>query len=135
MNVPLQLEGVPTTVEAVMKKIPKTACLYRIKSSFPIISDNQKYAIDEGLRTMDDYANDQVLRYPEGATNKEGEDVSEELVLDEQGKAQYRAVFFYSTHKEDRDLRNNSADEFYSSEEILAEMTKDASVIQGQSLV
>lgn len=110
---------VPAAVESVddvEAKLPAEASLYRIMSNRPILTTNQVYAIDEGLRTMDDFANSQIVRYGEN-TPEAGQ-----LVLDNNGKPQYRQVFYSSTLKEDVDKRSTSASDFYASEAIKAEM-------------
>ena len=112
---------VPTgsTIESVtlqLSKFPK-ACLYRVMSNEPILTDKQKYSITAGLKTMDDYANSQVIRYGEGSEQ------AGELLLDSNGKVQYRAVYFSIKDKEDIDLRNNS-DEMYLSPELELEFNE-----------
>lgn len=102
-----------STIESVQAKIdsfPK-ACLYRILSNEPILTNNQKYSITAGLKTMDDYANSQVVRFGEGTVN------AGSLLLDNNQKVQYRAVFFSSQHKEDID-RRDATDNMYLSPEI-----------------
>ena len=108
LNVP---EG--STVDSVKTRIAKypNANLYRILSNRPILSDNQLYSITIGQRTMDEYAESQVVRYGEG------EDKGE-LILDANGKVQYKAVFFSSTGKDDEDRRTASLDDMYLSEGI-----------------
>lgn len=97
------------SVEAQLRKFPK-ACLYRIISNEPILTDKQKYSISAGLKTMDDYANSQVIRFGEGSPD------AGELILDSNGKVQYRAVYFSATEKEDMDLRTNDDNSFMSKE-------------------
>ena len=101
------------TVETVKKQLSKfpNATLYRVISNEPILTSNQKYAIEAGLKTMDDFANSQVVRYPEGDP-KAGE-----LILDKNGKVQYKAVFFSTQNKEDIDMRTDD-EKMYLSEEI-----------------
>ena len=104
------------SVEAQLKKFPK-ACLYRIISNEPILTDKQKYSISAGLKTKDDYANSQVIRFGEGSPD------AGELILDSNGKVQYRAVYFSATEKEDMDLRTH--DEVnYMSEKIKEEFNE-----------
>ena len=97
------------SVEAQLRKFPK-ACLYRIISNEPILTDKQKYSISAGLKTMDDYANSQVIRFGEGSSD------AGELILDNNGKVQYRAVYFSATEKEDMDLRTHDEVNYMSKE-------------------
>ena len=97
------------SVEAQLRKFPK-ACLYRIISNEPILTDKQKYSISAGLKTMDDYANSQVIRFGEGSPD------AGELILDNNGKVQYRAVYFSATEKEDMDLRTHDEVNYMSKE-------------------
>lgn len=98
------------TVTAQLNKFPG-ATLYRVMSNEPILTDKQKYAISQGLKTMDEFANSQVVRYGEGSGN------AGELLLDSNGKVQYKAVYFSTKPKEDIDLRTDS-DEMYLSPEL-----------------
>ena len=101
------------TVESVTTQLNKFpgATLYRVMSNEPILTDKQKYAISQGLKTMDEFANSQVVRYGEGSGN------AGELLLDSNGKVQYKAVYFSTKPKEDIDLRTSS-DEMYLSPEL-----------------
>lgn len=122
-----------TTVETVLARIAAnpTACLYKVLSNEPIITDNQEFAIQQGLRTKDEFANTQVVRYPEG-TVKDNIDVSGQIVLDKNGNVQYRRVFFSMKAKEDIDNRSTTV-KGYVSPEIEMEL-KGASVIEGQKI-
>ncbi|HHT96395.1 MAG TPA: hypothetical protein GXZ90_00690 [Clostridiales bacterium] len=97
------------SVEVQLRKFPN-ACLYRIISNEPILTDKQKYSISAGLKTMDDYANSQVIRFGEGSPD------AGELILDSNGKVQYRAVYFSATEKEDMDLRTHDEVNYMSKE-------------------
>lgn len=108
----------------------KGACIYRVLSNTPILSEDQKYAISQGLRTMDDFANSQVVRYPDGTT-KDEVDVSGQIVLDKAGHVQYRRTFFWNSPMTDQDARDEN--DVYVSAELEAELS-GASVMQGQSL-
>lgn len=123
---------VPSIIENpddVVAKIPANATLYRIMSNHPIISSNQEYAISEGLRTMADYANSQVVRYGDNHPS------AGQLILDDNNKPQYRAIFFSASFKDDVDNRTQEAEDFFASAEIKAEMTGSTNVIAGQALV
>jgi len=102
------------------------ASIYRVLSNEPILDDNQKYSIVQGLRTKDQFANSQVVRYPENHATKPNE-----LILDKAGNPQYRRTFFWKTAKADMDLRD--ASKVYMSPEIAAEL-EGASAVQGQTL-
>jgi hypothetical protein len=123
---------VGTTAEQVVAKIaalPK-AGLYRVLANKPILTDNQKYAItspDIDV-TMDTFAENQVVRYPEASAN------AGKLALDQLGKPQYRVVFFKADAPEDMDWRTASAGDFYSTPSIKAEMEQTAHVVEGQTL-
>lgn len=102
------------------------ACLYRILSNKPILSDNQQYAISAGLKTKDDFANTQAVRYPDDAVIKVGETevaVGGTLALDKNGKIQYRQIYFSKTAKEDIDLRTADKTDVYITPELEAELT------------
>jgi hypothetical protein len=101
------------SVTAQLAKFPK-ASLYRVLSNEPILTNNQKNAIERGLRTLDEFANSQVLRYGEG-TEKAGQ-----LLLDSNGKVQYKAVYFASQGHEDIDLRTQD-ERMYLSPELEVE--------------
>lgn len=96
--IPVPENATVESVTAQLKKFPG-ACLYRILSNEPILTDKQRYAISQGLKTLDDFANSQVVRYGEGSEN------AGELLLDSNGKVQYKAVFFSTKPKDDIDLR------------------------------
>jgi hypothetical protein len=114
MNVPIG-----TTVEQVearLKQAPE-AVLMKSLSYTPILSSDQIYAIQQGLRTKDDFAKSQAVRLPENeATIADG--TAGKLALHE-GNVQYRQVFFKLTKVEDEDLR--TPDNIYAPEELLVE--------------
>ena len=118
-----------TTEETVKAKLAmansKGACIYRVLSNKPIVDEHQAYAINEGLVTLDHFANKQAVRYPAGDP-KEGL-----LVLDKQNNVQYKRTFFWSTPKEDIDIRK--VGEVYLSAELKAEMS-GASIMSGQTI-
>ena len=129
MNVP---EG--TTIEVIVQRIATAmnngARLQRVLSNHPILDNNQKYAVESSTvnRTLEDFANSQVVRYPVNHVTNPGQ-----LIL-HNGKPQYRRVFFAATNKPDIDNRNDNPTDFYFSAEILAEMNGSAATMQGQSL-
>lgn len=119
-----------TTVETVKEMLSKVdkSTLYRIISNRPILTDNQKYSITQGLKTMDDYADAQVMRY-----GKDTEDHNEgDLVLDSNGKPQYKACFFSKEAKADIDLRTSDPTDVFHSVSIYAELNSE--VLAAQTL-
>ncbi len=105
------------SVEAQLAKFPE-ACIYRILSNEPILTSNQQYSIDAGLKTLDDYANSQVVRYGEDSP-KAGD-----LLLDAMGKVQYRSVFFSAKGKADVDDRTED-NKMYLSKELELEFNEN----------
>lgn len=120
-----------TVAPALAKASANGACIYRVMSNAPILEDRQQYAISQGLRTMDEFADTQAVRYPIGAKNDAGEDISNQLVLDGSGKVQYRRTFYSATPKEDVDNRGQI--EEFRSAAIKAELM-GASVLAGQTV-
>lgn len=122
------------TVEALterLKKFPE-ATIYKIVDNHPILTDNQVYAINQGLRTMDDYANAQIVRH--GSDDSEGKWAAGDLVLDNLGRPVYKATFFSSVKKEDIDRRDANPQNYYVSEEIQNEMAGVAIFSQTQGI-
>lgn len=107
------------------------ACIYRVLSNEPILDDNQQYAIKAGLRSLDQFADTQAIRYPEGVIDELGNDISGQLVLDKAGNVQYRRTFFSMAPKEDVDERN--ADNVFLSTNIKAEL-QGAGALLGQTV-
>jgi len=100
------------------------ARLYRILSNHPIISDRQQYAIDNPIPgattrlSIEVLGDRQAVRYPKDhPTNAGG------LIMDTNGKPQFKAVFFRSTLMLDVDKRNEIKDDFYATPTMLEEMT------------
>jgi hypothetical protein len=92
-----------STVESVVAKLQAlpNANLYKILSSKPILSDNQVYAIKSGVTSLEVIADNQAVRYPKD-TPKAGQ-----LVLDANGKSQFRVVNFRAAGSPDADYRDN----------------------------
>lgn len=108
------------TLETVREQISKlpAANIYKILSNRPILTEEQKTGIESGniSLTEDDVANSQVVRYPDNS------DEAGKLILKD-GKPQYmRRVFSTDPNIEDVDLRTDIADDFYASDEIVAEL-------------
>jgi len=118
---------VGVTSDDVLGRIAETACLYRIMSNRPILSDNQVYSIEVGLKTMDDYADSQVVKFGNGHEN------AGQIILDTNGKPQYRAIFYSNTAKADVEMRTEIANDFYASAQISAELL-GAHTVAGQTL-
>ncbi len=117
-----------TTAQQVLDKLTNSpkANLYRVLSNKPILTDSQEYAIGAGTKTMDDFAEAQIVRYPESTilneNTPEAQDVSNEIVLDKNGKVQYRRIFFSATGKEDVDTRTKEVEDVYMSKSIKMEL-------------
>jgi len=113
--VPVPVTSTVETVVAQLAKLPE-ANIYRILANKPIISEPQQYAIDNKLTTLDIIADKQVLRYPVGA-EKAGQ-----LILDKNGKPQYKANFFKSVKTADVDSRTEDPADYYATPLIKQQM-------------
>ena len=102
-----------------LKRFPE-ATIYKVVDNEPVLTDNQEYAISQGLRTRDDYANSQIVRH--GSDDADGKWSAGDIVLDDLGRPVYKQTFFTSTHKNDIDRRDNIATHFYASPELKNEM-------------
>lgn len=126
-----------STTESVLKQLSlfPDATIYRIVSNSPILHSGQSARLEseesqeKANLLFNQIANRQVLRY----SNKSTEDNAGKLILDLNGKPQYKVTFFSSTAKEDQDYRTLDAD-FYGSPEILAELNNSVSVMSGQTV-
>lgn len=95
INVP-----VGTTPEQVTEKV-KNGKLVQTISNSPILTNDQKYAIDNGLKTMDDYAKSQIIQKNENGVL--------EIVKDAEGKFQYKVNNFkMDKNAPDVDLRGTT---------------------------
>lgn len=101
------------------------AVIYKVLDTKPILDENQKYSISQGQKTMDDYANAQIVRYPDTHA-KAGQ-----VILDSNGNVQYRKTYFWKSATTDQDNRANSTP--YVSALIQAEL-EGASKLEGQTL-
>lgn len=106
------------------------ATIYKVLSNEPILSDDQKYAITQGLRDYDYFANQQAVRYPENDETK-ANGTAGKLTLDKNGNVQYRRTYFWNTPLEDVDARDEK--KVYLSPELKAEM-QGASTMAGQTI-
>lgn len=107
-------------------KLQNDCCIYRIYGNRPIVTEDQLYAIEVGNRTMDQIADKQVLRFGE-----DHEDAGK-LILDKNGKPQYKADFFSNSKKEDIDQRTEVAEDFFASTLIKAELVGVSSIVGQQ---
>lgn len=109
---------VDSTTESVTEKLKSfpNATLYRVLSNKPILNDSQKYAITAGLTTMDVIGNRQAVRYPDNHPD------AGSLVLDENGKCQYRQVCFKVSSIQDMDTRTAEPLDVYLTAEIKNEL-------------
>lgn len=124
-----------STLEQVMEKVAVAlkagAVIYRVLSFHPIISKDQQYAIDNGLKTIDDFANQQAMRFPENEkTVADGS--ANTLIADKTtGNVQYRKTFFWPTQRADEDMRDIA--NVYVSPELETELVGAAS-FSGQEI-
>ena len=58
----------------------------------------------------------------------------DDLVLDKNGKPQYKCCFFSLTQKEDENLCTENPEDFYASPEIQSEMNLGATIVVGQTI-
>lgn len=118
-------EKTESEVKQMINALSSEACIYKYLSNQPILDDNQLNAISNGLRTKDQFAMSQIVRYPDNHAN------ANELILDPNGNIQYRRTFFSKTSKEDIDTRGSG--DVYIPEEIAHEIN-GASSIAGQTV-
>lgn len=108
------------TIQAKLNALPD-ACIYKQLSHRPILTSGQMNAIQnpELDYTLDKAAKSQAIRYPENdATLANG--TAGKLILDADGKIQYRATFFSKTEKADIDERGEV--DYYVSSELADEL-------------
>lgn len=107
------------TAEDVIKRLAEhpDAVIWRRISNHPILADEDKRAISNGISTKDVFANKQITRFGKG-NEKEGQ-----IITDENDKPQYRRLYFSFTPKDDEDLRTPDPHDFYESPEIHLELT------------
>jgi hypothetical protein len=74
------------------------ACIYKILSTEPILTDNQKKGIAAGLTTLEAIAKKQLVCYGEKDTN-----AGSPILWN--GLKQYKSTYFSETAKEDQNLR------------------------------
>lgn len=111
-----------TSVEEVQKRmlaLKDNARIYRVLGNHPILTAEQQSAISNGVTTKEIIANGQAVRYPEDHERGNA------LILDPNGKVQYRASFFSAHKKADEDHRTPDQNDMYLTEEIAAELAAD----------
>lgn len=121
-----------TTAEQViekMKSFPK-AQIYKVLANRPIVTNNQQYAIDNNITTLDIIAAAQVIRYP-----KNHETMAGKIILDPNGKVQYRQTFLWLEEKADEDKRNADVNDYYASPEVMTEITGALSAEQAAIVI
>ena len=96
-----------TKVKELLAKHPKQ-CIQQIISNAPILNENQQRAVDNGIKSLDEYAAGQAIRYGDTHETKAGQ-----LILDSNGKVQYKVNVWKKENCEDIDLRGNG-DEYVS---------------------
>lgn len=121
-----------STIESVKARLAAlpNAKIYRILSNRPIISDSQQYAIDNPqLETsLDSIAETQVVRYPDSDPN------AGKLILDNNGKIQYKRNALTIKGMEDVDSRTADPADFYASPQLTAELNGVPHVMESQSI-
>lgn len=99
------------------------ARIYRILSNHPILSLEQEYAIKQGLKTKDEFANKQAARYGEKSEH-EGQ-----LIISD-GKPFYRVTNFSANGRADIDMRNDNPEDLYLSEALRNEWTGEYTITE-----
>lgn len=90
--------------------------IMKVTSSSPILTDNQVYAINEGLKTKDQFADSQVVRY----SDKNTEGKAGQLILDDSGNPIYKRNFFIDNVTED--VSRGDSEGVYMSAQIETEL-------------
>jgi hypothetical protein len=129
INVPEN--STPESIKERLKSLTK-ACLYIIVDNRPILTDSQEYGIKQGLTTLENFANKQVVRH--GSDDEDGKWAKGDLVLDSLGRPQYKATFFSATEKANINKCTSDPTDFFITEEIKAEMEAVRGVVVGQAL-
>lgn len=104
------------------------ARIYKVVSNHPILTPDQKSAIVRGQKILDDFADKQVVRYPISDNDNSGK-----IILDSNGKIQYRKTYSSTIGRQDQDFRTADSDNFYISAAIRAELA-DASIMFNQGI-
>lgn len=94
------------------------ARIWKCLSNHPILTSQQENSINRGLKTLDEYADSQVIRYPEG------HEMAGQIIV-RNGKVEYKVQKFSANGKPDTDLRNSTPGDFFVSSAITAELKGD----------
>lgn len=97
------------------------AVIYKILSNYPILTEEEESLIksESNELTRELFAARQVVRHGEKSKTPK------KLILDTNGKVQYRRLFLSLTGKEDEDRRNDIPSDMYMTEEIKAEVNNN----------
>lgn len=125
INVPAgsTLQMVELKIKA-LEDAGKKPCICKVISNEPILTPNQEAAIAKGLKTLDDFANSQVVRYGTNHVN------AGQLILDDSGKVMYKRTFFKASHVEDEN--NCGTGEGYMSPAIAEELNAVVDSVEEQ---
>lgn len=125
INVPVG--STEAVVQAKLDALPNKR-VYRILANRPILSQNQLAGIEAGLTSKEVIADTQAVRYPNTAPAHQ----AGKLILDTNGKPQYKANFFRSTMVPDEDLRTADPKDYYATAKITLELANRDNVHVGQ---
>lgn len=120
-----------TTKEVIQARliVNPNACIYRIMSNQPILTEGQHYAVDKNICDFDLFADAQVVR--ESEADHTGH---RNLILDKNGKVQYRRVFFKLSTQNDMDYRTKESDDYYASDIVKMELQGASAVSSDQTM-
>lgn len=109
-----------TTVKEMKQQLisHQDCCIYRIISNHPILSPTQSKAINDGLKTIHDYALRQVVRWGKGHK-------LEGLPITLNDKVLFRVATFSWDKHEDSDLRTYDPDDQYQDWQLLCPISDD----------
>lgn len=113
------------TLEQVQAKITQAekengACIYKITSSKPIVTEGQEYQMKQpgATKTMADYANSQVVQDGNGNLIIRGD------------KVVFRRTFFWSTKKDDVNLITEDPRDTYHTPEIIEKINQNNLIVK-----
>lgn len=109
----------PAKVVAQLKKFPEST-IYKVLANRPILTTDQKYAVNVSKQTtMEIIGERQAIRYPD---TYQDATLRGKLILDKNGKIQYRAAYFANKAKADEDARTADPTDFWASEALMQEL-------------
>lgn len=121
-----------STPESVSKQLESfsKANIYKVLSNHPILSEEDKFAIEDPTLevTKELIAEKQAVRY-----SKDHEKAGQ-LVLDINGKIQYRRTAFSKSGHEDIDKRTVNPSDCYLTDVLKAELNGEVHIVEGQSI-